>query len=145
MQDSLRVSIAPVCTNDEAAQPLGFGAIEPEYSAINFDTLVNWRLQHQSRHAALGVRTRGGVQIENQKAVSIRRQIIREFHVVLKESQEQGESTGVNRNNRWRAPAPGGRGGKINGVEAPTLENGNSANAAVAAGVATSAVRTPKC
>jgi len=52
---------------------------------------------------------------------------------VVKEEQQRGPCMGVNRSIHWWAPAPGARDGLIDGVSAPNLENGNSANAAISA------------
>ncbi len=49
--------------------------------------------------------------------------------------------TGLERGARWHAPAAGGRNGLVNGVRAPELTAGNSANAAVTATAAAKQVR----
>jgi hypothetical protein len=55
----------------------------------------------------------------------------------LKEAQDdQAIGTGCERSARWtsnRVPAPGAREGEIEGIIAPPLATGNSANAAVTA------------
>jgi hypothetical protein len=60
---------------------------------------------------------------------SLRRKIVREMQAVLREQQDQGISTGLERQARWKNSAPGGR----NGEEIQAL-TGNSANAELAAG-----------
>ena len=134
------VKIAPVHIADEKAQPLGFGAIQPDFETLDLDMLVQWRVQHQSKHAALGVRTKVGGPMEVTKEVSMRRQLIRRFHKVLKQEQNRGELTGLTWGIHWCALAPGGRDGKVEGTTAPALQNGNSANAAQSASVAASKV-----
>lgn len=72
----------------------------------------------------------------------MRANIIREFHYALKEAQDEAAvGSGVERNVRWRAPAPGGREGVIDGVRAPELAAGSSANAALSASVVARQVR----
>ena len=96
------------------------------------------RSQHQTRHAALAVRTQGSHNniavsaegSERQKEESIRRQILREMHAILKEQQGQGAGTGKERAARWQHENESGKGASI--VVAPEI-TGNSANAAVVA------------
>jgi hypothetical protein len=121
---------------DEVAQPLGYGATNPNFNEVDFDVLVDMRRQHQTHHAATGVRTKGAGEkplLDAQKDISLRRQIIRRFHEVLKEEQDHAPCTGSDRKIHWRAPAPGARDGQVDGETAPTLESGNSANAALSA------------
>jgi hypothetical protein len=89
------------------------------------------RRKHQTQQAALGVRTKS--ETVDKPEISMRQQLIRRFHEVLKEQQDHAIGTGCERAARWRAPAPGGREGQIDGLSAPALPSGNSANAAVAA------------
>ena len=76
------------------------------------------------------MQTKVGGATEETNELSMRRQLIRQFHEVLKQEQNRGECTGVNRDIHWCAPAPGGRDSRIDGASAPALANGNSANAA---------------
>jgi hypothetical protein len=89
IKEALKFTIAPVRTADEAARPVGFGATDPDFKALNLSTLVDWRLQHQTRHAATGVRTKFDreEQLPEKNEVSLRRQLIRRFHEVLKKSK----------------------------------------------------------
>ena len=140
INETLHINIPPIHVDNENSQPFGFGGTRTDINALNLDTLVEWRLQHQTQHAALGVRTKLGGAKEETSELSIRRQLIRRFHEVLKQEQNRGECTGVNRDIHWRAPAPGGRNGQIAGIGAPVLANGNSANAAQSASAAASRV-----
>jgi hypothetical protein len=115
ISETLRINISPIHVADESSQPFGFGGTRIDLNALDLDTLVEWRLQHQTQHAALGVRTKVGGATEETNELSMRRQLIRQFHEVLKQEQNRGECTGVNRDIHWCAPA---------------LANGNSANAA---------------
>lgn len=121
---------------DEVAQLLGYGATNTNFDEVDFDMLVHMRRQHQTHHAAMGVRTKGASEKQlpdAQKNISLRRQIIRRFHKVLKEEQDHAPCTGSDRKIHWRAPAPGARDGQVDGETAPALANGNSANAALSA------------
>lgn len=143
IKETLRFKLPPVHTTDDPSRPLGFGATNVEVGTVDLDVLVDWRLQHQSHHAAVGVRTRFGAEQfarEEATGVSMRRQIIRRFHEVLKQEQDRGQCTGTNRDIHWRAPAPGARDGEVNGLPAAALDNGNSANAARAASAVASNV-----
>ena len=140
INETLRINIAPIHVADENSQPFGFGGTRTDGNALDLDTLVEWRLQHQTQHAALGVRTKVDGATEETNELSMRRQLIRRFHEVLKQEQNRGECTGVNRDIHWRAPAPGGRDGRIAGASTPALANGNPANAAQSASAAASRV-----
>ncbi|KAJ7722682.1 hypothetical protein B0H16DRAFT_1334577, partial [Mycena metata] len=114
---------------DEASKPLGRGAFTSD--AIDFDYLVELRRRHQTIQAAHGVRTRIVDQSsEKVKEVSLRQQLIKKMHLVLKEEQDHATGIGLERSARWHAPAPGGRGAKESET---TLPAGNSANAALTA------------
>lgn len=92
------------------------------------------RRLHQTRQAALGVRTRSSTTEDATKQeVSIRRQLIRRFHEAMREEEYHAVGTGLERSARTRAPAPGGRGGQIDGMDETGLSAGNSANAAASA------------
>ena len=141
IEEALSFNIPPVQV-DTVAQPLGYGATDANFQEIDFDILVSMCRQHQTRHAALGVRTKSEKQLEEaSQDVSIRRQLIRHFHEVLKEEQDRAPCTASDRTIHWRAPAPGGRNGQVDGADAPALANGNSANAAVSASAVAKKVR----
>ncbi|KAK6980928.1 hypothetical protein R3P38DRAFT_3376544 [Favolaschia claudopus] len=107
----------------EASKPLGRGTATPP--TINFDFLVELRRKHQTLQAARGVRTRNvDANTEKSKELSLRQQLVRQFHLALKEDQGRGVGTGVERSARWKASAPGGRG------ENTSSAAGNTANAA---------------
>ncbi|KAK6966381.1 hypothetical protein R3P38DRAFT_2816383 [Favolaschia claudopus] len=82
--------------------------------------------------AAVGVRTRVGDSPDSEKAKdrSLRQQLIRKFHLALKEEQDTATGTGLERAARWRAPARGGGDSK---TPEKNQVAGNSANAALAA------------
>ncbi|KAJ6607746.1 hypothetical protein B0H10DRAFT_2194734 [Mycena sp. CBHHK59/15] len=96
-------------SSTELSKPLRLGTTGA--SDINFDFLVGLRRQHQAMQAARGVRTRvtGAVDVEKARELSVRQQLIRKFHLVLKEEQDVAVGTGLERGQRWRASAPGGR------------------------------------
>ena len=137
IKEALKFTIPPACTAEEAVSPVGFGTTGPDFKAFNLSTLVDWRLQHQTHHAATGVQTKldHEEQLPEKKEVSLWRQLIQRFHKVLKE-QDRGQYTGSNHDKHWHAPAPGGRDADVDGATAPIL-NRNSPNAACAAASAT--------
>jgi hypothetical protein len=140
IQQALSFNLPPVHI-DTAVQPTGYGGTNANFHELDFGILVSMRQQHQTRPAAMGVRTKGDKQLNPKKDISIRRQFIQRFHEVLKEEQDRAPCTGSDRQIHWRAPAPGGRGGQVDGLNAPALANGNSANAAVSASAVAKKVR----
>ncbi|KAF8207331.1 hypothetical protein K438DRAFT_1962263 [Mycena galopus ATCC 62051] len=125
----------PALSATEVSKPLGQGSATAQ--SLNFDHLVDLRRRHQTIQAARGVRTRtvdsGNAQKEKEQ--SLRQQLIRKFHEALKEDSEQGKATGtgLERAARWRASAPGGRGGNVPGSQPNRSVAGNSQNAAATA------------
>jgi hypothetical protein len=117
------------------SKPFGQGTLGIE--SVSLDALIKMSSQHQTRHAALAVRTQdsqnnvtasaGGS--ERQKEESIRHQILREMHAILKEQQGQGAGTGKERAARWQHKTESGKEANTLAAEA----TGNSANAAVVA------------
>jgi hypothetical protein len=110
----------------------------PRYSSVylDFEMLINMRREHQTKQAAIGVRTKK-FKADSSDATTIRGKIIHELHEILKEAQDDmAIGTGADRSRRWndnRVPAPGGRDGVIKGVAAPEISLGNATNAALAA------------
>jgi len=115
---------------DVVSKPFGYGSIDS--TDLDFKILIDMRRQHQTKQAFSGVCKR----LIN-KTSKIRSTIIQEFHSALKEAQDETAiGTGIERNVRWRAAAPGGRGGIVDGVILDDLAAGNAANAASVAGAA---------
>ena len=101
---------------DELSKPLGLGEIALD--DLDFSPLVEMRRRHQTRQAALGVRTRTSKSTAAEDSeLTIKQQIIRRMREVLKEQDEHAVGTGYERSARW---------GVADGA-------GNSANAAAAA------------
>ncbi|KAJ7292486.1 hypothetical protein C8J57DRAFT_1456964 [Mycena rebaudengoi] len=119
------LSITKQLNISEPSKPLGRGEVTAQ--DLDFDLLVDLRRRHQTKQAASGVRTRFTQGHEKAEELSTRRQLIRRFHLVLKEEQSKATGTGLERAARWHAAAPGGRNNS-----GPPLA-GNTANAAVAA------------
>ncbi|KAJ6580061.1 hypothetical protein DFH09DRAFT_1275779 [Mycena vulgaris] len=96
--------------------------------------LVELRRRHQTIQAARGVRIQilDSSKSDRAQAESLRQQLTRKLHLALKEEQDLAVGTGLERGARWRAPAPGGRGGNVPGLKS-ALANSNSANAALTA------------
>jgi hypothetical protein len=113
------------------------------------------RFRHQTQHAAKAVRTQGSAAITNadsshtkpntledtagpdgqKKRTSVRCQLIKEFHAILKEQQDKGAGSGLERVARWRSE------GNAMGDESATV-TGNAANAASAAKQVAKTVRS---
>jgi len=80
---------------DEPTKP--FGILETNTKTLDFESLVRIRVSHQTSQARRGVRTRHHPTGPDNSEVSVRRQLIRRFHEVLKEQQDQGAGTGCER------------------------------------------------
>jgi hypothetical protein len=114
----------------EEARP--FDHSSTYFHNLDFSTLLSTREAHETERARKSVRIKmhqHDKAIENTDStdkIPIRRQIIREMNAILREQQDRGGATGLERKNRW---APGGQSSE----EAAALA-GNSANAELAAG-----------
>ena len=114
----------PAVRTHQETSPFGFGQLNPQASALHLQVLVDLRVCHQTRQAALGVRTRGSESTEPLAApVSLRRQLITRYHDVTRRQQDLRMGTGSDRAARW----------------------GNSANAAVVADAASRQVGGTSC
>lgn len=101
---------------DERTKPLGLTEIS--VIDLDFGPLVKMRRRHQTRQAAYGVRTRLFKPSDSpDPKTSIKKEIIRRMHDILKDQDEHAVGTGYERAARW---------GK-------TEAAGNAANAAAAA------------
>jgi len=134
-------SLRPVYV-DEEVNP--FNADDP--STVDLNELVRLRFKNQTKQARTGVRTSTRSPLDEhqneQKPLSDRQAILRKFNEIIKSQGDRGIGTGLERNARWRNPAPGGRSGIIDGEAAPSAAAGNSANAAGAAKAAATKVRS---
>jgi hypothetical protein len=95
---------------DQPSKALGLANITSD--DLDFKALVNMRRQHQTRQAATGVRTRSDmtVTVTQDPKKTERQKIIRRFHEVLKESQNDvAVGTGIERKARWLVSAKGGQ------------------------------------
>ena len=99
------------------SKTLGLGNLS--LKNLDFTPLVSLRRQHQTRHAASGIRTQ---QLSPNEVVPettrIRRKILQELWQVLKLEEDVAPGSGVERNTRWTGVAK-------------TLSKGNASNAAV--------------
>lgn len=80
-----------------------------------------------------------------KRELTDRQAILKGFSNIIREQGEKGVGTGADRLRRWtgRNPAPGGRISHIDGVEAPELVAGNSANAVAVANATAKRVSAP--
>jgi hypothetical protein len=116
---------------------MGKGTIAIE--SLDHDVLVHLRRSHQTRQAALGSRTQSKT-TNNGLSPTVRGQILSAMHQALRTQEDRAVGTGIERSARWRAPAHGGRDGIIDGSSAPSLANGNAANAVATASAITKRV-----
>lgn len=136
-------SLPPVSINEPETP---FNLADP--SSIDLTVLTSLRFDHQTKQAASGVRTSKKSHLKvsefesghsstssSTKVLTNRQAILLGFSKIIREQGEKGAGTGANRLRRWteRNPAPGGRISGIDGVEAPEIVSGNSANAAAVA------------
>ena len=156
IREAMSIKLPPLQLRDEPSHPFGQGNLAAD--SLDLSSLVSMRFQHQTRHAAKAVRVQGPATVTNtsssvirtdsfggaendltpniQKGESVRRQLIREFHAVLKEQQDKGTGSGLERVARWRSE------GNVMDNERPTI-TGNAANAASAAKQVAKTVRSP--
>ncbi len=117
------------------------GKLTTSYNDLDFEGLVAMRGAHQTRQAATGVRTQH-TQMRNAAKTpeTIRKQLIRRFHEILREGQEEvAVGTGCERKARW-VSAKGGQASGIVSRDEPGNLTGNSFNAVAVATTATAKV-----
>lgn len=136
-RDPRTVTLPELQLDDTPSKPFGLGN-NSSVATLDFSTLVEMRRAHQTHQAAKCARTKGSKDDTDDLSsstphTSIRRDIINQYTAILKEEQDQAVGTGVERKTRWRAPAPGGRDGLVEGADQVDLANGNSSNAAATA------------
>jgi len=126
---AMRVQLPTLQLPDKISKPLGQGTLNID--SLDLEALVKIRFQHQTRHAALAVRTQCSQSITQErmkrhKEESVRRQLIKEFHAIIKEQQAQGAGTGAERVVRWRPGDASTQPASLDNLSA----TGNAANAA---------------
>jgi hypothetical protein len=88
---------------DEHTKLLGLGEIS--VVDLDFDPLVKMCRRHQTRQATFGIRTRSNKLLDAAPSpdseTSIKMQIVRRMHEVLKEQDEHAIGTGYERAARW--------------------------------------------
>ncbi|KAF9018986.1 hypothetical protein BDZ89DRAFT_1116955 [Hymenopellis radicata] len=111
-----------------------------DVTATELDPLVQIRQLHQTEKARTGVRnykapnTTKSTAKESrnvEKPLSPEQELSRRVQMIVRQAQERGSSTGLNRQNRWKEGKEDGKDGK----ETAVPSNGNAANAAAAAEV----------
>lgn len=114
-------------------------------STIDVSELVRLRFLHQTKQAETGVRKVGSgkstanSRAENLKPLSERQQIIRRFAEIIKQQDDRGVGTGLERSARWISKGSEKGTSKQGGAVDKT--SGNSANAAAVANATASSVR----
>jgi hypothetical protein len=133
ISDTLADCLPPISGVNE--QTNVFDMTTAELGMLNFDQMVELRFAHQTKQAASGIRksvkgTSNAQTAGHAESVETQRQaLLRKLNEVIKEQQERGVGTGVERGLRWRNPAPGGRVGAVDGAVHPQAAPGNAANA----------------
>lgn len=134
---SQQIKLRDIVLDDDISRPLGKGTIT--YQDLNFNSLISMRMEHQTRQAATGIRTQYTQMVDaTRKPETIRRQLIRRFHEILKE--EQGDiapGTGSERKARHIISAKGGQTKESSDCDTA----GNALNAIAAATSAADKVR----
>lgn len=112
-------------------------------STIDVSQLVHLRFLHQTKQAETGVRKVGSGEStanrKTEKPLSERQQIIRKFAEILKQQDDRGVGTGLERSARWILKGSAKSISKQG--EAVEKTSGNSANAAAVADATASSVR----
>ena len=145
--NAIAASLPPVDIDEPNKYP--FNVTDP--SSIDLSVLTSLRFAHQTKQAASGVRTSKTSHSEYtetapKKELTDRQAVLKGFSNIIREQGEKGAGTGADRLRRWtgRNPAPGGRMSQIDGVRAPELAAGNSANAVAVADATAKQVSTHK-
>ncbi|KAL6306598.1 hypothetical protein BKA93DRAFT_885233 [Sparassis latifolia] len=98
---------------------------------VDIRELITLRRSHQTKQAASGVRTRGQTDDAGQ---SPRRLLLRQFQDIIKQEQERGVGSGLERAARWKNPGISGSSEDTSTSTAADREkSGNAANAAAVA------------
>jgi hypothetical protein len=133
---SLAAQLPPVNV-DHHSNPFSMDSSE-----IDLTALVRLRYLHQTKQAETGIRTKGDACNEvgnatltemGRKALTERQQVLREFAQIIKQQEDKGVGTGLERKFRWLSKE------QNSVVEVDSESNmqadlsGNSANAAAAA------------
>ncbi len=132
---SQKTILRNIVLDDNISKPFGRGLIT--HQDLNFESLVSMRVEHQTKQAATGIRTHYTQIVDpEKKPETIRRQLIRRFHEILKE--EQGDiapGTGSERRAR-HISAKGGQTKEFVASDAAHEVTGNALNAITAATLA---------
>lgn len=126
---STQVKLVPVRIPDESSKPFGQG-LYTSVDVVDFSPLIQQRRLHQTKFAENCTRTKTS-RAAPESEESIRRQLLRKFHEILKEDQARAPGTAVERHVRWNASVNVGA--------------GNAANAAAAASAVATTVRSRFC
>ncbi len=127
IRTSLR--LADVAVPSVPSKPLGQGSLAT--NEISFTDLINYRRLHQTQHALKATRVQLRENTDEDlehlptPPQSLRLQLTREFHAILREDQLRGVTTGL------------GRAKRIQGSADSTPTVGNAANAVLAADAVT--------
>ena len=100
IQNTLSLCLPGLNISDTPSKPIGVGTIPLQL--LELSTLVKIREQHETEQAKKGCRAgREQYSESSTEKLSVRRQLIHEFHAVLKEQQGRAATSGVERAIRW--------------------------------------------
>ncbi|PPQ85039.1 hypothetical protein CVT24_010457 [Panaeolus cyanescens] len=126
--------------NDQSIEVSSF-EVNDHIDGLSLDAMVKLRIKHETRQARTGVRTRFGAAYSDKKTVAqtkktvaqTKKEIARQMQQILQDHQggDRGVGSGLERAQRWRAPAIGARHGVVDGLEAPVLAAGANAGPSV--------------
>ncbi|KAJ6591963.1 hypothetical protein B0H10DRAFT_1960640 [Mycena sp. CBHHK59/15] len=97
------VELVPVHIPDEPSKPFSQG-LYTSVDVVDFSPLIQQRLQHQTKFAENCTRTKTTRPAPDSEE-SIRRQLLRKFHKILKEDQARAPGTAVECQVRWSGSA----------------------------------------
>ena len=135
----IQASLSQCCRADWQLPPVNDPAPSDPFNVYD-PSLIDWtefvqfklRFSHQTKQASTGVRTATQRTSEGSTNLSERQRVLQRFSAILKQQEEKGVGTGLERAARWT------RANMTTTSEVGSLSNGNSGNAtAVAKAVAT--------
>ncbi|KAJ7712478.1 hypothetical protein B0H14DRAFT_3018370 [Mycena olivaceomarginata] len=119
-QPDAPVTVPAVRLEDEPSKPFRNG-LYTSANSVDFSPLVEQRRQHQTKYAEKCTRTKTTKSAPAPDSEeSLRRQILRKFHDILKEDQSRAAGSTTERKARWNIGTTTGAGNAANAAAAAT-------------------------
>ncbi|KAJ7865856.1 hypothetical protein B0H14DRAFT_3595881 [Mycena olivaceomarginata] len=119
-QPDAPVTVPAVRLEDEPSKPFRNG-LYISANSVDFSPLVEQRRQHQTKYAEKCTRTKTTKSAPAPDSEeSLRRQILRKFHDILKEDQSRAAGSTTERKARWNIETTTGAGNAANAAAAAT-------------------------